>query len=117
MAQNSEKNRESKAREVGRGKPPVEHQFKPGQSGNPGGRPKKKAVTEAYERIISDPKVAQAIAQGIIRAARKGNVRAAAEIADRVEGKVSQDVNLNLVDDRKIAEEARKRVEEGEDAN
>lgn len=93
----------------------AQYQFKPGQSGNPGGRPKKKPVTEAYERIISDPKVALAIAQGIIRAARKGNVRAAAEIADRVEGKVSQHVNLNVVDYRKIAEEARKRVEDAEE--
>ena len=25
---------------VGPGRPPKEHQFKPGQSGNPGGRPK-----------------------------------------------------------------------------
>lgn len=46
----------------------------------------------------------------------RANVRAAAEIADRVEGKVSQDVNVNLVDHRKIAEEARKSVEDGEDA-
>jgi len=28
------------ARKVGKGHPPVEHQFKPGQSGNPNGRPK-----------------------------------------------------------------------------
>lgn len=39
-------------------------QFKPGQSGNPGGRQKKKPLTEAYERKVSDPEVAQAIAQG-----------------------------------------------------
>lgn len=26
--------------EVGKGKPPKEHQFKPGQSGNPAGKPK-----------------------------------------------------------------------------
>ena len=110
MAENNKKNSQKKGR-ADHLKP---HQFKPGQSGNPGGRPKKKPVTEAYEQLISDPEVAQAIARGIIRAARKGNVRAAAEIADRVEGKVSQDVNLNVVDYRKIAEEARKRVEDGE---
>jgi hypothetical protein len=30
----------SSSSEVGRGKPPKAHQFKPGQSGNPGGRKK-----------------------------------------------------------------------------
>jgi len=33
-------NRENTGSEVGYKKPPKEHQFKPGQSGNPGGRPK-----------------------------------------------------------------------------
>jgi Family of unknown function (DUF5681) len=42
--------------QIGYGKPPKEYQFKPGQSGNPRGRPRgrlsKKAV---WERIMSEP--------------------------------------------------------------
>ena len=39
------------------GSPPKAHQFKPGQSGNPGGRPKKKktmrdAIAAALERVV-----------------------------------------------------------------
>lgn len=40
---------------VGYKKPPHETRFKPGQSGNPGGRPKRKAITvaEAFERELN----------------------------------------------------------------
>ncbi len=70
--------------------------FQPGVSGNPGGRPRKRPLTEAYEKLIADPKIAEAIAKGIIRAARRGNVKAASEIADRVEGKVTKQVAPEL---------------------
>ena len=38
---------------VGKGKPPKEHQFKRGQSGNPRGRPKKKP-DEFYDSLASE---------------------------------------------------------------
>lgn len=38
--------------EVGPGKPPVEKQFKPGQSGNPGGRPK--GIARKVREILGD---------------------------------------------------------------
>ena len=40
---------------VGYGKPPHETRFKPGQSGNPGGRPKKNAISlvEAFTRELN----------------------------------------------------------------
>ena len=41
--------------EVGKGKPPVEHQFKPGQSGNPQGRPKgSKNVHQVLTKILGE---------------------------------------------------------------
>lgn len=70
-------------------------QFKPGKSGNPGGRPKKQPLTEALEELLeADPKVARQIALAMCRAARKGNVKAFNSVADRVEGKVKQVVAL-----------------------
>ena len=79
--------------------------WKKGQSGNLSGRPKKKPITEAYERQLKqslpdDFRIrmklpegatwADAVAVGQIRSAVKGNTQAAKEIADRLEGKVAQ---------------------------
>lgn len=88
--------------------------FKPGQSGNPSGRPKKKPITEMYERILSDPETLAAIEKATIATLKKGNmamVLLLREIAERVEGKVTQpieaDITMNLAD---AIAEARKRV-------
>lgn len=88
--------------------------WKPGESGNPSGRPKKKPVTEMYERILSDPKNLAAIEQATVRALLKGNmamVLQLREMTDRVEGKVTQpieaDITVNLAD---AIAEARKRA-------
>ncbi len=76
------------------------YRFKPGRSGNPGGRPKTKLLTQAYRELLEqvDPKtgktVAQLIAENIIekalRGALKGDLAAVKEITDRTEGKVVQ---------------------------
>lgn len=42
---------------VGRGKPPRTHRFKPGQSGNPAGRPKGRKSIEAHILDILDEEV------------------------------------------------------------
>lgn len=90
------------------------YKFKPGQSGNPSGRPKKKPVTEMYERILSDPKNLAAIEDATVRALLRGNmamVLQLREMTDRVEGKVTQpieaNVTVNLAD---AIAEARKRA-------
>jgi len=79
--------------------------WKPGQSGNPGGRPKKKLITEMYEEILNDPEHIAAIKEATVKALRNGNmamVLQLREMADRTEGKVTQpieaDISVNLAD-------------------
>jgi hypothetical protein len=78
-----------------------ETQFKPGQSGNPAGRPPS-ILSEAYKIVLTqvveqDPKkrtMAELIAEGQARAAIKGNTGAAKEIADRTEGPVKDSIEI-----------------------
>ena len=62
--------------------------FLPGKSGNPGGRPKKKPITSAYERLATRAEY-DAVAKAMFSRAKRGNVKAAAEITDRIEGKLT----------------------------
>ena len=62
--------------------------WKPGHSGNPGGRPKKKLLTEALEAIYADPKEAMAAAKALAKKVRKGSIAHFQEAANRLEGKV-----------------------------
>ena len=79
-----------------------------GQSGNPGGRPKRKPLTDAYAALLDKPippdmarqlkldestTYAQVIAMSLVREAVKGKVNAAAEVADRVEGRITQPIS------------------------
>ena len=76
--------------------------FKPGQSGNPAGRPKKLPISDCLATLLEMPieeserkklklpqgaTNAHAIAIVLIRLACKGDLRAIKEILDRVEGK------------------------------
>lgn len=78
-------------------------------SPNPGGRPRKAPISDAYARHVGDPLPddlrsklrlpkgatwADAIAAGQLRSAVKGNTVAAKEIADRVEGRVRLPVEV-----------------------
>jgi hypothetical protein len=75
-------------------------QFRPGQSGNPGGRPKMKPITDAYRAILAsenpeefEPKTgAERIAFEVYQQAQEGRLRHAKEITDRVEGRVTQPI-------------------------
>jgi threonine synthase len=89
-------------------------QFRPGNCANPGGRPKKRPVTSALERILDD-KRAEAIAQALITMASsegKHAVAAAREIMDRLEGKVSLPVEAKLNLENMTDEEMTARIEE-----
>ena len=107
--------------------PPKEHQFKEGESGNPGGRPKGRKLSAAYAAILEKQfpgdhegrTYAELIALGQAREAIKGRTQAAVEMADRTEGRAMQafhitgDLNLTVqeIDERldKLLEEAEKR--------
>jgi Family of unknown function (DUF5681) len=74
--------------------------WQPGQSGNPGGRPRK-YVSEAYEQLAFEPvpkkagkTYAELLALAQFRKALKGNTMAAKEVTDRLEGKAPQAVEL-----------------------
>ena len=75
------------------------HRWKPGQSGNPGGRPRTAKLSEACRAklasiIPGDARGrthAEAIADELARRALKGDIRAAQELADRAEGRPGQD--------------------------
>ena len=82
--------------------------WKPGESGNLSGRPKRKPLTDAYAALLDKPippdmarqlkldestTYAQVIAMSLVREAVKGKVQAAAEVADRVEGKITQPIS------------------------
>ena len=76
--------------------------FKPGQSGNPNGRPKLAPLSHACRELLAalipdDPQgrtYAEAIAQTLATRALKGDIRAAQEMADRAEGKPRQSIEI-----------------------
>jgi hypothetical protein len=87
-------------------------QFKPGKSGNAGGRPKKKPISEAYQLLARSPMPprmckkmglptgstwGEAVAVGQFRAASMDrNSAAAKEIRESIEGKVQGHVDLTV---------------------
>jgi Family of unknown function (DUF5681) len=81
-------NSEAQARRLANLKP-----FKPGQSGNPKGRPKSIVLSEAYRKRLekvdeTDPErrtYAEILAEQMIVKAKAGDVQALREIADRTE--------------------------------
>lgn len=82
-------------------------EFKPGQSGNPKGRPKKlPAIDILLAEVLGDEKdgitAAQAILMALRAKAAKGDVRAAEVIFDRAYGKSKQIINLGTIEKQVI---------------
>jgi hypothetical protein len=74
--------------------------FRKGQSGNPGGRPKEKPFRDALRIELAsrgeDSKSLRAIAGMIITKAEEGDLHAAREIADRLDGRPTQEAEVLL---------------------
>jgi hypothetical protein len=75
-----------------------EHRWKPGQSGNPNGRPRRKPITEMYLKMLDekapfDPKgrtFRELMCLGQMKAAIQGKPEAMKEITNRLEGAVGR---------------------------
>jgi hypothetical protein len=75
-------------REVGYGRPPVEHRFKPGESGNPGGRPRGRTLYAVLHEILEDDAELEEVARAFLAQMKKGSFPHLKEVIDREEGKV-----------------------------
>lgn len=78
----------------------VGRRFRPGESGNPAGRPKRTRLTEALIAELAtgdDQTTAERVAAALIREALAGNVQAIREVFDRAEGKPRQALDVGIV--------------------
>jgi hypothetical protein len=79
---------------IGPGNPPAEHRFKPGQSGNPGGRSKGRSITAAINKLLEQEhqgkSIAALIAERLVKDALQGKFPQAKEILDRSDGRVTE---------------------------
>jgi hypothetical protein len=81
--------------------------FQKGQSGNPGGRPKKLRITKMYEKILANPAKRKEIEEALfdtMKSRRMAGVLMIREAAERTEGKVVEEVNMNVSGTLQLAE-------------
>lgn len=72
--------------------------FMPGRSGNPGGRSKKKHITELFERVLENKeniKEIEASVMETLKARGMAKVLMLREMAERTEGKIDQGIALS----------------------
>jgi hypothetical protein len=99
--------RQSRATPENRGKtgekrkPPIGRRFQKGQSGNPGGRPRKTKLTDATRTWLAqvDPKSgltnAMRVTIAVGKKALRGSHEAFKALADRAEGRPAQSIELS----------------------
>jgi hypothetical protein len=92
-AQNPERPR------VGRCSPPLHTRWKPGQSGNPGGRPKGESLVAMIRRRLAEDHhgktLGEIVVEALIKGAIQGKPQHLKELLDRVEGKVTEKLDLS----------------------
>ena len=69
--------------------------WKPGESGNPGGRPKTKPLTDAVRAVLREPEKAAKLARTLYNQASKGNIPAARLIWEYLEGKPQENISID----------------------
>ena len=85
--------KQSVKRVIGNPDKTIPYRFKPGQCGNPGGRPKNDLAKEIAQAVFAqDP---EAIRAAMERALLKGNAYVFKELADRGYGKVSDKLEMS----------------------
>ncbi len=90
--------------------------FQPGQSGNPGGRPKRDLASEVARAIFEGN--ADAIYKAMLKALKRGNPKVFAVLADRGFGKLSQKAEVpEVVGLAEMLAQARERVNRMGSAN
>ncbi len=83
--------------------------WKPGQSGNPGGRPKRDVASEIARAVFEGNE--EAIYHAMLKALKKGNPKVFRELAERGFGKVTQRVEIPGTENLpELLAEARKRA-------
>lgn len=85
--------------------------IKPGEVRNPGGRPKKQPITALYEKMLEEGNTLKQIESALRRVIKKGNmafVLQLREMAERVEGKVTQPVDMDVQVNVTLSEAIRK---------
>ena len=81
--------------------------WKPGESGNPKGRPKGTGLADRLRAILEkdDGRVADALVASATKAALKGDFRFWKEIVDRVDGPIKQRVEAEVRQIRVVYED------------
>src|ERR1017187_6666181 len=75
------------------------NKWKPGQSGNPSGRPKRKPISELYERMMQEPEFMESVENSIRKMVTSGRMVGQLqlkEMAERIEGKITQPIDMEL---------------------
>lgn len=89
-----------------KGNPETLKPWKPGQSGNPSGRPKSKPITDMLRAIFEDPDTAKEIRENVKRTLTDRGMAGVilfSHAADRLEGKMPEEVTIN--DLRELSDE------------